>query len=279
MNYIDFNQDGGFRLSTNILNAVQAAYSLFNALGFIAGDKTIITGCVVTGNNVSDGVVFLNGQVYTFKGGNLGTNVIVKETITSYPFQNGAVKPVLYDRYVGFGSGLPEETYLWADFKRTFQTKEIQAFKDSHNNRITALENRPSERIIGEVIRFDQPLVVLPPLGWVDHNPEEEQGKVWVARSTTDGDFRLGVTGGAKTTKLTPGQLPKMEGRFETLTGNSVVPLGVASYLYSTAALVSGGSTNFSHKGVKIAFGNDESQTNLQPYVGVRYIKYIGIQN
>lgn len=278
MNYIGFNQDGGFRLSTNILNAVQAGYSLFNALGFIAGDKTIITGCVVTGNNVSDGVVFLNGQVYTFKGGNLGTNVIVKETITSYPFQNGAVKPVLYDRYVGFGSGLPEETYLWADFKRVFQTKDIQSFKDNHEQRILALESKQTFEI-GMVMRYDQPLVVLPPLGWVDHNPEEEQGRVWVARSTTDDDFGLGDTGGFKTTKLTPGQLPKMEGRFETLTGNGVVPSGIASYPYSSPALISGGSSNFSHKGVTISFGNNEAQTNLQPYVGVRFIKYLGIQN
>lgn len=277
MNYIGFNQDGGFRLTTNILNAVQAAYSLFNALGFIAGDKTIITGCVVTGNNVSDGVVFLNGQVYNFKGGNLGTNVIVKETITSYPFQNGTVKPVLYDRFVGFGSGLPEETYLWADFKRTFQTKDIQAFKDEHNERITNLEGKQAFAI-GMIIRYDQPLNVPPPAGWIDWNPDTEQGRVWVARSTTDSDFGLGVPFGSKTHTLSISEMPSHNHDSEiNSSGDDVDSDGNGSAIVTSWREITG----INRKNVvRIKNnGSGQSHNNVQPSIGVRFIKYVGIQN
>ncbi|SHK69937.1 hypothetical protein [Epilithonimonas mollis] len=270
MNNIHFNQDGGFRLSTNILNAVQASYSLFNALGWIGGNFTIISGCEVTGSNVSDGVVFINGEVFNFKGGNLGTNVIIKEIITNYPFQNGNVKPVIHERFVGFGTSLPENTYLWSDFKRLFPTKDIQEFKENHNDRITALENRPSDRIIGEVIRFDQPLVVLPPPGWEDFNPINEQGRVWVARSTSDSDFALGSTGGAKTHTLTGSQLPSK-------TVNIVVK---DPYTGNQSAGGFDGSNDNIWKDRTISInvgGSDQAHNNLQPYIGVRFIKYIGL--
>ena len=95
MNNLKYNQPGGFRLSTNILAAAQAAYSLFNSLGWIAGEKTIITGCDIVGSTVTDGVVFLNGELFTFKGGNIGTNVIIRENVTKYPFKDGVFRDVI----------------------------------------------------------------------------------------------------------------------------------------------------------------------------------------
>lgn len=72
MNKLNFNQTGGFPLSTNILDAMQTAYSLFNKLGGLAGNFAIIFGCEVSGSNVSDGVVYMNGEVLAFKGGTIG---------------------------------------------------------------------------------------------------------------------------------------------------------------------------------------------------------------
>ncbi len=265
MNFLNFNQAGGFRLSTEILAATQAAYSLFNALGFIAGEKTIISGCNVTGSSVSDGVVFLNGEVFNFKGGSISANVIVRETVKSYPFQDGTVKPVIYERYVTFGTALPEQTYLWADFKRIFATKDIQSFKDDFETRITALENKPSDWPVGAIIRYDQPLVVLPPAGWEDWNPVNEQGRVWVARSESDGDFGLGSIGGSKTHTLAESEMPKHShgfdyGSYTRGTGGSNTPVAVNG---------NAGTSNTREK------GGNQPHNNLQPYVGVRYIKRI----
>lgn len=273
MNKINYNQDGGFRVSTNILSAAQAAYSLFNALGWIAGNLTIIQGCEVTGTIVSDGYVFINGEVLPFKGGGLRTNVIIKETVISYPFQNGTVKPVIHERYAGFGTSTPENNYLWTDFVRIFDARDIKTFKDSHNTRITNLEGKQAFAI-GMVIRYDQPLSVLPPAGWIDFNPENEQGRVWVARSESDYDFGLGSTGGEKTHLLKTDELPEhdhlqgSEALYNDYGGGSVV--GQRSY-------PNGDRTAYRNQKTSKTGGN-LPHNNLQPYVAVRYIKYVGIQ-
>ena len=273
MNNINFNQDGGFRLSTNILAAVQASYSLFNALGWIGGNLTIISGCEVTGSSVSDGVVFINGEVFNFKGGNIGTNVIIRENITSYPFQNGTVKPVIRERYVSFGSGTPDQNFLWADFKRLFPTKDIRAFKTDHNDRITALEGKQAFAV-GMIIRFDQPLTVPAPAGWIDWNPVEEQGRAWVARSESDSDFALGNKYGEKTHQLTIVELPEhdhMQGS-ESLYNYYGGGTSVGNRTY----VQSGGQTSYNRQNTSKSGGN-QAHNNVQPSVAVRYIKYVGI--
>lgn len=262
MNNINFNQDGGFRLSTNILAAVQASYTLFNALGWIGGNLTIISGCEVNGSSVSDGVVFINGEVFNFKGGDLGTYVIIRETVTSYPFQNGTVKPVIRERYVSFGSGTPDQNFLWADFKRLFPTKDIEAFKTEHNNRIEALEGKQAFAV-GMIIRYDQPLSVAPPAGWVDWMPAGEQGRVWVSRSESDADFGLGSTGGEKTHTLTINEMPAHSHRQRWTSG-------------SGGADGNKGNLNDGYADTSSVGGN-QAHNNLQPYVAVRFIKYVGI--
>ena len=265
MNNINFNQDGGFRLSTNVLAAVQASYSLFNALGWIGGNLTIISGCEVTGSSVSDGVVFINGEVFNFKGGNIGTNVIIRENITSYPFQNGTVKPVIRERYVSFGSGTPDQNFLWADFKRLFPTKDIQAFKTDHNNRITALEGKQAFAV-GMIIRYDQPLNIEPPAGWIDWNPGGEQGRVWVSRSESDSDFGLGAIGGEKTHTLTKTELPDLD---------ATIPVAPNENAPGSNIYGRGGSLGNSY--FPVNRNGNQAHNNLQPYVAVRFIKYVGI--
>ncbi|MFV8351546.1 hypothetical protein [Flavobacterium sp. XS2P14] len=123
MNTINFNQVGGFPLSTNILAKLQTAFSLFNALGNIAGDLTIISGCEVAGTNVANGVVFINGEVLEFRGGLAQSKVIVKEDVESLLFENQNSYPVVKTRYATFGTGVG--AINWADFKRGFATKDI----------------------------------------------------------------------------------------------------------------------------------------------------------
>ncbi|MGC4130202.1 MAG: hypothetical protein QM564_11750 [Bergeyella sp.] len=268
MNYLKYNQPGGFRLSTEILAAAQTAYTLFNQLGWIAGDLTIISGCTVTGNSVSDGYVFINGEVLPFRGGNAGANVIVKEDIASYPFQDGTVKPVIYERYAGFGTALPENTYPWASFKRIFPTKDIQAFKDDFETRIAALENKASDVPSGTIVRYNQPLVVLPPDGWEDYSPTTEQGRVWAARSTSDSDFALGVTGGEKTHQLSVSEMPE---HFH-LQGSESLYNDYGSGTYVGARTYPNGTIASYRNQKTSSVGGNAAHNNLQPYVAVRYI-------
>lgn len=125
MNRINFGLINGFPLNQDALDRLQTAFSLFNALGDIVGDKTIISGCELTGSTVADGVVYVNGEVFEFKGGLIQTKVIIKEDLTSVVYKNSNSYPVIKTRYVTFGTGIG--SIDWADFKRGFATKDIAA--------------------------------------------------------------------------------------------------------------------------------------------------------
>lgn len=125
MNKLEVNQVGGFPMTTRILDEIQKAHAIFNALGAIVGDGTIISGCTVIGTTVSDGVVYVNGEVFEFRGGNAQTKVIIKEEVENLVFQNNTANPVIKTRYVTFGTGVGAMD--WASFKRGFATKDIVA--------------------------------------------------------------------------------------------------------------------------------------------------------
>ncbi|WP_447951332.1 hypothetical protein [Chryseobacterium koreense] len=266
MNRIDYNQTGGFPLSTQILDAAQKAYNDFNQLGYLAGNNlVIITGCdPAAGGTVTNGFVVINGELLPFVGTTQTTNVIIVETADSRGFEDGSVKPVIYTRYATFGDG--PEVFQWADFRRPMTLFALE-------DRLTQLEKAVP---VGLVAIWGKPADAIPN-GWVAHTDFE--GTVPVARKAGDVNFgaALGTKIGTAQVTLNSGQLPKMEGVFETITGNSVFPTGIAAYTYSSPAYIGGGSlSTFSHKGVKISFGNGESHTNIQPSTIVDYIRFVG---
>jgi hypothetical protein len=118
MNKIDFSQTGGFPLETETLDEMQKAYNLLQSLGDIVGEKSIIKGCAKIGTTVADGVIYVNGELLEFKGGQEQTTIVIIETAVTAEFEDGNVNPVYYTRYATFGSGLNSIT--WADFVRAF---------------------------------------------------------------------------------------------------------------------------------------------------------------
>lgn len=125
MNFINFSLLNGLPMNQLVLGRLQTAFAIFNALGAIAGDKSIISGCEVVGATVSDGVVYVNGEVFEFKGGVAQSTVIIVEESTNLVFKDLNNYPVVKTRYVTFGVGT--ESMNWADFKRGFPTKDIVA--------------------------------------------------------------------------------------------------------------------------------------------------------
>ncbi len=125
MNTINFNQSGGFPFETNILDEMQKAYEIFNALGSIAGNFSIISGCDVVGATAANGVVFINGEVLPFVGGTVTTNVKIVEAITPLEFEDLNTRDVIYKRHATFGTAAV--VYPWADFKRPIPTKDLAA--------------------------------------------------------------------------------------------------------------------------------------------------------
>lgn len=123
MNLLNFLQRVGFPMDVNVLDNMQKAYQLFNGLGALAGDLSIIKGCELTGNTVSDGIVYINGEVLEFRSGIVSENVIIVEEKETAEFENAEIHEVHYVRYVTFG--VATTSYPWSSFKRAFPTKDI----------------------------------------------------------------------------------------------------------------------------------------------------------
>ncbi|MDY3352386.1 hypothetical protein PG357_10405 [Riemerella anatipestifer] len=273
MNKLNFNQTGGFPLSTNILDAMQTAYSIFNKLGGLAGNLAIISGCEVSGNSVADGVVYINGELLEFKGGTLGTNVIIREETESRVFEDGSNKAVIFKRHATFGSSTPDQTYSWADFKRVFPTTEIASFKKSLEDRIKALENKKYPIPIGLIAIWGKPASEPIPEGWREYVPL--RGRMPVGQ---DPDYRFNPSGfdyklneigfgrGETEHTLTKAELPNYD--LERWVGQET-PSGGRETIWSN-------SPGNKFKETINSGGQDKPHNNMPPYRVIRFIEFVG---
>lgn len=124
MNRLNVQQTGGFPLTTNTLDFMQASLLLMQNFGEIAGDLTILSGCEVSGSQVSNGTVYINGEILPFTGGTLATNVVIVETRTQKQFEDGVARDVEIIRKAQFGNGTT--VYPWANFTRITPIKILQ---------------------------------------------------------------------------------------------------------------------------------------------------------
>ena len=271
MNNIKFNQTGGFPLDTDILGAMQTAYSIFNQLGSLAGDKTIISGCQLTGNSVSDGVVFINDEVLPFKGGTLGTNVIIKEESETRVFENGATLPVIFKRYASFGTSTPEKTFAWADFKRFDNLVENAEKNLDFEKRLKALETKKSPIPIGLIAVWGKPADEPIPEGWQECT--DLRGRFPLGWNPDDADFsELLKNAGEKTHQLTIAEMPThshqqgSESLYNHFGGGSSV--GGRTYPM-------GDNGSFQRQNTSNAGGN-KPHNNMPPYRIIKFIEFIG---
>lgn len=275
MNRLNFNQTGGFPLSTNILDAMQEAYSVFNTLGSLAGNRAIINGCVVSGNNVSDGVIYLNGEVLPFKGGTLGDSIIIREDTESRIFEDGATKPVIFKRYATFGSSTPEKTFAWADFKRFDNLIENAQKNTDFEKRLKALETKKSPVPIGLIAIWGKPASEPIPEGWKECT--NLRGRFPLGWDPNDKEFNvLEKEGGAKEHTLTIAEMPEHnhEHRHSYTGKNNSLwhddkPDVIAAGFDDNKKVVQGAIQNS---------GGGKPHNNMPPYRIIKYIEFVGFE-
>lgn len=274
---IEFLQTGGVPLTNDLMSCIMEAIKLYDAVGSLAGHMTIIAGCdPVAGSTttVNPGVVAVNDEVLFFEGGLISANVFVHEENISKTFQDQTSKVLIKKRTVKFGNATPPNSFVWAEFKKLQTLKDMQiaiagkaekTVTDDHEKRIKKLELQTAPIFNGGVIwAFGRPVSEIP-VGWKECL--DTRGKTIVHCDPNDPLFStLRANIGKKEVKLTSGQLPKIKGNFETVISNGFGLNGIFAAVSQYAAYILGSNNGqYSHKNVKLEFGNDEAHENIQP--------------
>jgi hypothetical protein len=254
MNNLVVNQVGGFPMTTRILDEIQKAHAIFNGYGDMIGNMTIVSGCVIAGTTVGNGVVYLNGELFEFRGGNVQTKVIIKEDVELLTFQNGNANPVIKTRYVTFGTGVG--AILWTDFKRIDTIVTLMA-------RLDTLEKKTAVFQSGGGMLFWNKLAADIPAGWQE--VVDWRGRMPVGFDATQPEFNaMGKTGGSKSKTLTVGNLPKHKFTYQKAKPGRGYRTASDSYPFGEFEDAQSNEV-----------GNDESFSILNPYRVVMFIEYI----
>lgn len=139
-----------FPLDCETLDALQAGAALVAALGNIAGDKLILTGCEATDNDTKRNAGYLfvktqdfpQGEVLRWEGGIVSAGMYLKQEDIAVNAQ-GYEYPKAYTRRT-LAPGIGSENFKWEDFSKPATPAELQA-------QIAALEKRLEEAQAGVV--------------------------------------------------------------------------------------------------------------------------------
>lgn len=209
-----FLQTDGVPLTNDLMQLIEEAYSIFEVLGDLAGNLTILKGCNLVGSTVEPGIVAIEGKLYHFEGGLVSDTVYINLQEIKKTFQNQTEKVLIENRTIKFGNAIT--TYNWSDFVRLETLKQIQV---KVNNSVTQqqfnsliaeidlLKLKTAPIINGGIIfPFRRPASEIPE-GWKECI--DFRGKTIVGRDPNDSDFaNLGNTVGAKTHSLTIDEMP-----------------------------------------------------------------------
>lgn len=214
---IQFLQDGGVPLTNNLMADIMEAVSIYNVLGELAGNLTIIQGCEVEGSWVHSGVVYINGDLLPFEGGNISESVIVEETTINKTFENLETKGLIYRKKARFGLGQTE--YPWTDFKRLktlrqiateLEEKALKSELEIVKQQIAVLQLKTAPIFNGGVIwAFNRPASEIP-IGWKEAT--DLRGKTVFGWNPDDATFSTlqGVIG-SKTKTISTDNLPSLD--------------------------------------------------------------------
>lgn len=277
-----FMQTDGVPLTADLMDKIQDAYAIFNVIGDVAGNLTILSGCDINGTLVNPGIVVINGDVLYFEGGTVNNEVFVHQEDIYKVFKNQVSKVLIEKKTVKFGSA--SVTYNWADFVKIETLKQIKeslALKANQSDLDAALADIAVLKMKtapimngGIVLPWFKPVSEIP-IGWKE--AIDIRGKTIVGCDPNDSTFStLGANIGSKTHTLTKEELPNIQGDFLTITGNGYNGSGngFISVIGSFAAFILGSNNGqFSHKTLRLNFGANQPHNIIQPSTIANFIE------
>ena len=282
MNTINFIQTGGVPFTNDVAQQFENAYKIFNAYGALAGDKTIISGCLENGSSVSDGFIYVNNELFYFEGGSKSDNIFLNVENIDKVFEDQTTKTLIKIRTLKFGNAI-ENVWAWSDFKRIDTMLSLML-------RLDTLE--ASQTITNAKLAiFTQGGVVFPWFKAVEDIPEgfapvwNIAGKTIVGLDPNDTDFdTVGKLFGSKKHKLTTSELPKHRFKLAVPTGQNSYPtltpnnsLATINNKGNDGNYVLGGTTGEPTVGQSSEVGGDSEHNNVQPSIVAHYIEWVGL--
>ena len=286
MNTINFIQTGGVPFTNDVAQEFENAYKIFNAYGALAGDKTIISGCVENGSSVSDGFIYVNNELFYFEGGSKSDNIFLNVQNIDKVFKDQTTKTLIKIRTLKFGNAI-DNVWAWSDFKRIDTMLSLMA-------RLDTLE---ASQIItnAKLAIFTKGGVVFPWFKAVEDIPKgfapdwNIAGKTIVGLDPNDTDFNaVGKLFGAKKHKLTTSELPKHSFYIAVQSPTNPQPknppplsalnsMNTISNYGNDGNYVLGGNTGKPTVGKSSEVGGDLEHNNVQPSIVAHYIEWVGL--
>jgi len=277
MNRINFDNTGGFPLGAYTLDFMQKSYQLLNALGNISGNLSILSGCEEVGRSITDGVVYINGEVLPFKGAPISEKVIIVETSQKRIFKDGVERAVEYSRYATFGNST--SGHLWADFKRPLSNQQIEAQSFTEENsllkRLELLEERVGKTVpIGLVAIWGKPADIPLPEGWREYEPLRGRMPIGKVNDLLEdaylakfGLHQIGHEDGEYEHKLTIEEMPSHNHSISFNKTQDDQGFGTHEDEFSI------GTANLAQTTYE---GGDRPHNNMPPYRVIRFIEFVG---
>lgn len=287
MNKLNLTHEAGYPFDVNFLAFMQNAYTLFNHFGHLAGNLAIISGCEQTGNTISTGTVFINGELLPFEGGAKSDTVFIKEVTNEVTFDDGFLRPLETIRTVAFGRSVPEKTFNWADFKRVDNLQELSKKKTENTEtqklieRIEKLEKQKQAVPVGLIALWGRTASEIP-AGWREY--VNLRGKMpvgldpdYVKTKDDSQDYQLNTilkAGGERSHKLTIEEMPKHHHQQGSL--GMLSDYGGGDYIGDRGwGTIEPYVRSYSHQNTS-SIGGDQPHNNMPPYRVVQFIEYVG---
>lgn len=298
----NFESKDRFPLSTQSLSFMQDMIKASAQLALIGGDNYILSGCVTTNNNVSDGIIVIDGEIMPFKGGAIvETITIIEETIpvsaNGLTFENARIK-----RHAKFATGTGVNYYPWSNFKPLQTNKQLEEAKATVKYVDDAIAGIQAGSIPTGVIVMWGGSEADIPTGWVLCDGREIapqvfvpnlSGKFIVGFNRSDKDYdTIRKTGGSKSVALSVEEMPSHNHNTRKQNENKPVKQGewglvrrsVAGESSTPGSMNSGGAgtepdLNGPAQEISIPFqGENKPHENRPPYYVLAFIIKIDIK-
>ena len=220
MNKQNFEAKDRFPLSTQALSFMQDMIFAAAKLALIGGDRYILEGCKTTENNVTPGILVIDGEIIPFDGGVKVDTITIIETAVPVSANGLTFENARITRKAIFATGAGDNYIPWKEFKPLQTNRQLEEAKATIKYVDDEIAKIQTEGIPAGVIVMWSGNVPDIPAGWqlcdnsiipgTNKRTPDLRGKFIVGYNNDDNEYKtVGNKGGNKEISLKPENTPK----------------------------------------------------------------------